>query len=63
MGIKKQKSTSSDVLNNNRKCKLSADIKIYSILDNVCDGANIQVKLDKLQNCFDQWQLDISYKM
>ena len=52
-----------DVFNNDCKCKLYADdIKIYSVLDNVCDGADIQVKLDELQNWSDQWQLDISYK-
>ena len=43
--------------------KLHADdIKIYSILDNVCNGADIQVKLVELQNRSDQWHLDISYK-
>ena len=51
------------VIHDDCKCKLYADdIKIYSILDDVCDGADIQVKLDELQNWSDQWQLDISYK-
>jgi len=47
-----------DIFNDDYKCKLYADdIKIYSILDNVCDGADIQVELDEQQNWSDQWQL------
>ena len=53
----------SDVFNDDCKCKLYADdIKIYSVLNNVLVVLFIQVKLDELQNWYDQWQLDISYK-
>ena len=52
-----------DVFNDDCKCKLYADdIKIYSILGNACNDADIQDKLDELQNWSDKWQLDISYK-
>jgi len=52
-----------DVFNDDCKCKLYADdITIYSILGNACNDADIQDKLDELQNWSDKWQLDISYK-
>jgi len=50
-----------DVFNDDCKCKHYADdVKIYSVLGNACNDVDIQDKLDELQNCSDNWQLDVS---
>ena len=52
-----------DLFDESCKCKLYADdIKLYSVVDNLCDYRVIQRKLSELQQWSDKWQLKISYK-